>query len=136
MKKYFIVLCIFALAMSACSRGAKSPTLVGRWKLASYGPIDSSTPAVADAHANIEFGKDGNASGNSGCNGFGGTYKVKDTQIIFGPIVSTLMACDDPRMSQENAVFQVLKDQVEYKIDGNTLTLTRDKMKLVFVSAQ
>lgn len=136
MKKYFVFLCVLALAVSACSAGSKSPSLVGKWKLTSYGPADSPTPAVADVDANLEFKNDGNVSGSSGCNGFGGTYEVKDSQITFSPIVSTLMACDEPRMTQENAVFQVLKDDVEYKIDGTTLTLTRDKMVLVFTSAQ
>lgn len=136
MKKYFLLLCILALTVTACSGGTKSPSLVGKWTLTSYGSADSPTPAVPDVDAAIEFKNDGSVTGNSGCNGFGGTYELKDGQIVFSPIVSTLMACDDPRMSQENAVFQVLKDDVDYKIDGNTLTLTRDKMVLVFASPQ
>jgi heat shock protein HslJ len=102
--------------------------------LTSYGPADSPSASVPDVDATIEFDKDGNVTGNSGCNGFGGMYEVKETHITFSQIVSTLMACDDPRMSQETAVFQVLREDVEYKINGNTLTLTKDKMVLVFTS--
>jgi putative lipoprotein len=127
---------MLALTVTACSNGSGSPSLVGKWKLTSYGSADSQTPAVADVDATIEFTNDGTVSGNSGCNGFGGTYEIKDAQIAFSAIVSTLMACDDPRMAQENAVFQVLKDNVDYKIDGKTLTLTKDKMVLVFTSTQ
>ena len=136
MKKYFLLLCMLALTLTACSSGSGSPSLVGKWKLTSYGSSGSPTHAVADVDATIEFTNDGKVSGNSGCNGFGGTYEIKDAQIAFSPIVSTLMACDDPRMAQENAVFQVVKDNVDYKIDGKTLTLTKDKMVLVFTATQ
>jgi heat shock protein HslJ len=134
MRKYLLVVCALALAISACSNSSTSTSLIGKWKLTSYGPADSPSASVPDVDATIEFDKDGNVTGNSGCNGFGGTYEVKETQITFSQIVSTLMACDDPRMSQETAVFQVLRADVEYKIDGNTLTLTKDKMVLVFTS--
>ena len=136
MKKYLLVMCVLAFVLSACSSGSKSDSLVGKWKLTSYGPAETQTSAVPDVDATIEFGNDGKVSGNSGCNGFGGTYEIKDAQIAFSAIVSTLMACDDPRMAQENAVFQVLKDNVDYKIDGKTLTLTKDKMILVFSASQ
>jgi heat shock protein HslJ len=41
------------------------------------------------------------------------------------------MACDDPRMAQEDAVQQVLTDTATFKIEGNTLTLTNNDMVLV-----
>jgi putative lipoprotein len=82
--------------------------------------------------ASLTFNPDGTLSGNGGCNGLGGDYKVKGDQITFGPIMSTLMACDEPRMSQEDAVHQVLMDTVSYEIDGNTLTITNKDMVLVF----
>jgi heat shock protein HslJ len=70
-------------------------------------------------------------TGNAGCNGLGGTYTVEGDQVTFSEVTSTLMACDDPRMAQEDAVHQVLTDTATFKIEGNTLTLTNNDMVLV-----
>jgi putative lipoprotein len=70
-------------------------------------------------------------SGNSGCNSPGGNYKVEGDQVTFDQIVSTLMACDDARMAQEDAVHKVLTDTATYRIEGNTLTLTNNDTVLI-----
>ena len=133
MKKYLLVLFILALTLSACTAksGSAAGSLSGSWKLKSYGPANASTPAVTDVEAGLTFKDDGTLTGNSGCNSLGGDYTVKGDQVTFGQIVSTLMACDDPRMVQEQAVQKVLTDTAGYKIDGNTLTLTNNDMVLV-----
>jgi putative lipoprotein len=88
-------------------------------------------PAVEDTEAGITFNEDGTVAGNSGCNGFGGNYTVEGDQVAFSEIVSTLIACEEPIMSQEEAVFKVLTDTASYAIEGNTLTLTNNEMTLV-----
>ncbi|HET9913920.1 MAG TPA: META domain-containing protein [Anaerolineales bacterium] len=133
MKKYLLTLFVIALAISACTtEGAGAPlSLTGAWKLTSYGPVDGQTSAVADAEAGLTFNEDGTVTGNSGCNGLGGTYTVEGDQVTFSEVVSTLMACDDPRMEQEDAFQQVLTDSATFRIEGNTLTLTNHDMMLV-----
>lgn len=131
MKKYLLILFVFVLAISACTAEEPAASLTGTWKLTAYGPGDAATPAVEDVEAGLTFNEDGTVTGNSGCNGLGGTYTVEGDQVTFGEIVSTLMACEDPRMTQEAAVHQVLTDTATYKIEGNTLTLTNNDMVLV-----
>jgi heat shock protein HslJ len=130
-KKYLLTILIFTLAITACSARNESASLVGPWKLTSYGPAASPQPAVSNAEAGLTFNQDGTVSGNSGCNGFGGNYKVEDDKITFDQITSTLMACDEARMAQENAVHQVLTDTATYKIEGSNLSLTNNDMVLV-----
>ena len=130
-KKYLLTLLIFTLAITACSAENESASLTGSWSLTSYGPAASPTPAVADSGAGLTFDQDGTVTGNAGCNGFGGNYKVEDDKITFDQITSTLMACDQARMEQESAVHQVLTGTVTYKIEGSTLTLTNNDMALV-----
>lgn len=134
-KKYLLTLLIFTLAIAACSAGNESASLVGSWNLTSYGPAGSPTPAVADSGAILTFNQDGTMTGNAGCNGLGGTYKVDDDKVTFSDIVSTLMACDDARMQQEGAVHQVLTDTATYKIEGSTLTLTNNDLVLMLTKA-
>ena len=133
MKKYLITLLIICLAISACNAKNERPaaSLIGSWKLTSYSRADVLTPAVTDTEAGLTFKDDGTMTGNSGCNGLGGNYKVEGDQVTFDQITSTLMACDDARMAQEGAVHQVLTDTATFNIEGNTLTLTNNDFVLV-----
>lgn len=131
MKKYLSVLFVISLAISACTAGESSASLTGAWKLSAYGSAETPTPAVAETEAGLTFGEDGTVTGNSGCNGLGGTYAVEGDLVTFKDIVSTLMACEDSRMAQDDAVQQVLTDTATFKIEGNTLTLTNHDVTLV-----
>ncbi|HUE98049.1 MAG TPA: META domain-containing protein [Anaerolineales bacterium] len=134
MKKYILTLLVISLAVSACAAGESSASLIGSWKLTSFGPVDAPITAVADTEAGLTFNEDGTVVGSSGCNGLGGNYTVEGDQIRFSEIVSTLMLCDEPLMGQEEAVYQVLTDTATYKIEGNTLTLTNNDMVLVLAT--
>ncbi len=133
MKRYLLIFLTTILALSACTTKDDGATasLAGSWKLTSYGPANAQIPSVTGAEAGLTFNKDGTITGNFGCNGFGGNYAAKGDQVTFREIVSTLMACDDPRMAQERAVQRVLTDTATFKIEGNTLTLTKGDMDLV-----
>lgn len=146
MKKYRLMLVTIALALSACSgqgtpQGTEqsqnpdqplpSASLIGAWKLTAYGPADAPTPAVEGVDAGLTFNQDGTITGTSGCNGLGGDYTAEGDQITFGEFVSTLMACDDPIMAQEEAAHKVMTGTANYKIEGDTLTITKDDMVLL-----
>lgn len=135
MKRYFLFSCMLLL-LAACSGSRTDPTLTGRtWRLVSYGPLEAAIPAVAGVRAHMQFEQDGTFSGNMGCNGFSGDYRVSDDRIAFGPIMSTLMAClENERMQQESAVLGALNGSLEYTIDGDTLTIwyAGGKSALVF----
>jgi heat shock protein HslJ len=133
-KKYLLVLFVICLAVSACASSSNSPSIVGTWKLTAYGSASSPSPAVADTEAGLTFQEDGTLTGHSGCNGLGGDYTVEGDQIIFGDIISTLMACEDPIMTQEGTFHQVMADTASFKIEGNMLTITKDDTVLVFES--
>jgi heat shock protein HslJ len=130
MKKYLLFLVLASLLLSACSAGDKS--LAGTWALTAYGPQGATTPITPGSQASLSFNDDGTVTGNSGCNSFGGEYKVDGGQVTFSGLVSTLMACEEPLMTQEGTVFKVLDGTATYKTDGDMLTLTNAGMTLVF----
>lgn len=134
MKKVLLFLLLVSLLLSACTPQEKS--LQGTWSLTAYGPEGATTPAAPDSQASITFNEDGTVSGNSGCNGFGGEYSVDGDQVKFTELVSTLIACEEPLMTQEGTVFKVLNDTASYTIDGDTLTITKDGSALVFTAAE
>ena len=133
MKKLLLIVLAIGLAISACSskNETSSSSLTGSWKLTSYSHADVLTPAVAGTEAGLIFKDDGTVTGNSGCNGLGGSYKLEGDQVTFSEVVSTLMACDEPRMAQEGAFHQVLTDTATFNIERNTLTITNNDYVLV-----
>lgn len=122
---YFLVIAIALLGIliSACSGGA-SASIVGEWRLVSYGPASGLKPAAPGVETLINFGSDGRMNGNVGCNSFGGDYEVSGAQIKFGSLLSTLMACEGTIGAQESAVLAVFVDTVNFKLTGATLTIT------------
>ena len=136
-KKIIPVSLIMAILMmlTACSTGKTSPDLSAtQWKLVSYGPVSDQTLAAPGIDTLLKFGADGKVGGNLGCNSFGGDYTQKGDQITFGPLVSTLMACPEPQMSQESISFAILTGSVNFTINGDSLTITdaSGKNELVF----
>ena len=131
MKKYIPFLLILII-LTACTTRATS--LIGTWKLVSYGPPDSMTAAIPDADATLTFGEDGTVGGSGGCNSLGGEYEVTANTITFSDLTSTLMACEEPLMAQEGAVTQVLSGTADFELNDQTLTIVGDGMTLVFTS--
>jgi len=118
------LLVAIGLGFAACASQDNASGLRGQsWKLVSYGAVNNPTPAVPDARTGLIFGEDGQLSGNVGCNSLGGGYTVRGSQITFDQIVSTMMACSEPLMQQEGAVFSMLAGTVTFKIEGSTLTI-------------
>ncbi len=64
----------------------------------------------------LVFGADGQVTGTTDCNGFGGEYVVgSDGVLTFEPFFTTLMYCED---SQEGAYNTVLAQTTSYEIDS------------------
>jgi heat shock protein HslJ len=64
-------------------------------------------------------------NGNGGCNGFMGSYKIKENngiELTLGG--ATMMAC--PNLELENQFHDVLKQTKSYHIEGNTLLLNNN----------
>jgi len=124
------------LVMAACNASPSTPSLAGsQWKLVSYGPADTPVTAAPDVETSLVFGTDGTVSGNMGCNSFGGNYKQEGDGLTISQLISTMMACQEPRMSQETDTLTMLSGTLTVKLEGDTLTLiTKDgakKMELV-----
>lgn len=81
----------------------------------------------------LTFSKDGNVSGKTDCNGFGGSYQVDpDNSISFGPFMSTLMFCEN---SQEVVFSKNVSDsnKVFFTEEGNlVLLLPYDSGSVIF----
>ena len=82
-------------------------------------------PVTGDAQGTLDFA-DGMATGTAFCNGFGGAYELDGTELTFGELAQTLMACLEPEdvMELESAYMAALSSATAYRLDGDNLVLT------------
>jgi heat shock protein HslJ len=104
---------------------AQAPaTLEGEWMITGYNNgMEAVVSPVEGTPTVITFGADGTVSGNVGCNQFSGGYSVDGNTIAIGPLLSTMMACEEPIMAQEIAVIAALDTATTWSISGDTAEL-------------
>jgi heat shock protein HslJ len=108
---------------SAASSGAAT-TPDGNWVLVSYtspGGTQTTVPSALLPTLQIQ----GNAArGNAGCNTYNAIAVVSGNMIHYDQVQSTKVACPPPGSVVEAAFLQGLSLASEWKIEGDTLTMT------------
>ncbi len=100
---------------------AEQPGLSGtRWILTE---LNGAAP-IADHVPTLEFGANGQATGNSSCNQYFGSYITDGDTLNFGQLGSTMMGCEEPVMQQETSFLQTLGTAAIFTVAGDTLTIT------------
>jgi heat shock protein HslJ len=111
-------------AMPAAPAAPDSSDLPGTsWVLASMGD----EPLVENTTTTLNFDAEGRAGGTDGCNTYGGSYVVDGSSLTFGPIISTLIACEEPIMAQAAAFQQVLAQTRRHAIADDILSLSDEE---------
>jgi heat shock protein HslJ len=78
----------------------------------------------------------GTVTVDTGCNTGSGTYEIDGTEITFGPIATTRMACTDPAGSATEAtVLATLSGTARYEIQADVLRLTNGSAGLFLRAA-
>lgn len=132
------VVFIFVVIISAC---VESGQQAGRsdlegitWVLTA---INENRP-IAETKLTIKF-EDGQVSGTTGCNHYGGSYQIKGDAITFSDLESTEMACMEPEgvMEQERVYLDQLGTTQRFEmIDDVLVIFTGPGQKLIFVMQQ
>jgi heat shock protein HslJ len=136
---FSIGFCAGLLVLTACassgSQQAGGGDLTGKvWALSEL-EGKSLVPATG---ITAQFTSDGKVSGSAGCNRYNSTYTVSGSSItIKMPLSTTMMACPQPVMDQENAYLKALGDAKTYSVSGDKLTLAgADNKTLASYNAQ
>jgi heat shock protein HslJ len=99
--------------------------ILGEWNTTSYYTGNAVTSVVGGVTLTAEFDT-GTISGNTGCNSFNGPYRVDGDSIEIGPLASTLAACPNEELQQqEQAYLAALELATTFEITGNRLDLFR-----------
>lgn len=89
------------------------------WVLAS---LDGEEPA-AGTIVTMQFETDGSVAGSDGCNRFMSTYEEAGQDLTFGEIAGTLMACEEPAMTQATRFREVLATVTGFEMGETELLL-------------
>ena len=125
------------LLLGACASsdpGTDPGRLEGtQWVLdaASAGSLVDTVPK--GARVDLRF-QDGQVSGKSGCNTYGGSYDAGDGSLSFGQMQMILMACEDGLMQLESAYLDALGATTAFQISDSGLLLTGGKVALSFTT--
>lgn len=106
------------------------------WRLTEYGepgalqaPISQYQPTLSIAESSL--------SGSTGCNTYGGEYRMEGTTITFGALAQTERAClEDGVMQQEARYMELLRNAESFALTDDTLTLTAPDGVLVYSSGE
>ena len=96
-----ILAAVMLIGITGCASRETGQRLAGQvWIATTLG----GKAILPDTTITAEFMEDASLSGSNGCNRYNTTYSVEgDNLTINQPIMSTLMACPDPVMAQEQA---------------------------------
>lgn len=96
-----------------------------RWTLVSFGSPGAETPVITGSNVTLEFKTEGQVTGSGGCNSYSGKYLVQDNTLSFSQINSTLMACADAQVTeQEQSYFQALPSAGKFELRDDRLTIS------------
>jgi heat shock protein HslJ len=129
------------LLTSACTSSQANGgelSVPSQWKLVSFGKSGAETPVIEGSSITLEFEEKGQLGGSGGCNSYGGTYEMQGNTLAIKSITSTLMACADGQITQqEQQYFGALQSATGFEISGDNLTILYEdgQSKLNFVKA-
>ena len=129
--------------LAGCCRTVPAPTapeatltLEGPiWRLTSLRGLDPGGLGGATRPVTARFNA-GRISGFSGCNQFFGTYRFDRDRVVIGPLAGSLMACEEPSMTLENAVHAALAGTFRYVLADHRLTLLSDAEPILTFQAE
>ncbi|MGP4844445.1 YbaY family lipoprotein [Marinobacter sp. 1Y8] len=102
------------------------------WKLVELNgdPIKADVGVRAKEINIVLHGEDKRAVGFAGCNNFSGSYTMSGSEISFGALVSTQMACL-AGMDVEDSYLKMLQETTHFKQVGGVLTFLNDSDEAV-----
>jgi heat shock protein HslJ len=118
-------------AVPSGTLGAGMTTLKGNWFVTRL--VAGGRDVALPAQASFTFTPEGTGtpegtvfalSGTAGCNRAVGRVTASGSAVTFGPLATTRMLCEAPRMAQETAILKALSGTLAAQFSGSTVVLT------------
>jgi heat shock protein HslJ len=105
------------------------------WVLQEYGSEDALQPILENAPITLTIDAKGQrVSGSGSCNSYSGKLTVEGSSFSVGRPISTMMACAEGIMGQEQAFFKALSSVTTFELSEGQLILSGGGQRLVFIS--
>ncbi|WP_064014246.1 META domain-containing protein [Deinococcus puniceus] len=111
--------------VSSGGKGQGMNSLDGTWFVTRL--VAGGRQVALPAQASFTFAPDATGfalSGTAGCNRAVGRVTTSGMAVTFGPLATTRMMCDAPRMAQERAILQALSGTLSAKFSSSSLVLS------------
>jgi heat shock protein HslJ len=118
---------LFSESGSGLTFTAEPPPRLGGvvWEVTGYNNGRQAVVSVLiDTRITLSF-EQGIVSGHAGCNSFRAPYSTEGNRIEIGLVGSTMMACPEEQMAQEQEFLAALQSTVNWNLDGNLLDMHR-----------
>lgn len=107
------------------------------WVLVSYGDPNNPGSVLEDNAVTAVFdGVEGKVSGSAGCNRYFGGSEVSGSELSISTIGSTMMACDEELMEQEQLYLTALQAAESYQVEGSLLLVFYSGSQVLTFAAQ
>jgi heat shock protein HslJ len=94
------------------------------WKLVAIGGTGVESSLADNVEVTLAFTPDGRVAGSGGCNRYFAAVEFGEPgELSMGPVGSTMMACPQLIMAQEQLYLKALQVVETYRLDGNRLEL-------------
>jgi heat shock protein HslJ len=124
------------VAPPATATPIANPLAGTRWDVVQFNNGVALGTLLAGTSIRIEFGANGQITGNAGCNGFNGPYRVNGSQISIGPLGASMASCAEPEgiMQQEAEFLAALQTATAFRQDGSMLELQNAGGQIVVIA--
>ncbi len=116
MRLFSLAVLLVSTLYSASSFAA--PSMSGRWRIAAVAGADGLDASRTQA----EFAANGRFASTVGCNRIAGAAQISGSQLTFGPLMATRMACPSPLGEIERAYMEALRNVRGYRLEGGRLS--------------
>jgi heat shock protein HslJ len=115
-----------AVTFSPSGQPAATNPLEGiTWVLVAFSQDEANSAFLAEHQISAFFDPVQHlVGGTAACNSYSAEYALDGERISLGPAMSTLMACDEPRMTLETLYLATLGSIVAYQIESGQLILS------------
>jgi len=94
------------------------------WKLVAIGGTGVESGLAEDVEVTLVFTADGRVAGSGGCNRYFSAVEFGEPGVLsLGPVGSTMMACPQQLMNQEQQYLRALQVVEGYQLTGDQLEL-------------
>ncbi|QGM97605.1 META domain-containing protein [Methylocystis parvus] len=108
---------VFLLGSLLAPASFAAPTLTGRYRVVAIAGADG----LDAARTHAEFATNGRFASTIGCNRIAGAPTIAGSDLTFGPMATTRMACPPPLDQVERAYLEALRNVRGYRLSGETL---------------